>query len=67
MFKMLAEGLYTDLMPKTNRLMKAGIPGDAIQIDESPGKWRVWWVLKVREDYHEQAMRELGLLIGEES
>ena len=67
MFKKLAEGLYTDLMPKTNKLMRAGIPNADIAIRECPGKYYVWWSLEVKEEHYEKAMRELGLLIGEEA
>ena len=66
MFKTIVEGLYTDLLIKINRLTRAGIPQNAVQILETAGKNRVWWQLAVRDDYYEQAMRELGLLVGEE-
>ncbi len=67
MFKTIVEGLYTDLLVKINKLTRAGVPQDAIQILESTGKNRVWWQMAVREDYYQKAMRELGLLIGEEA
>ena len=68
MFKAICDGLFTDLMIKTNKLMKAGIPREAIRVDEASGKdSRVWWTLSVAEGHYKKAMGTLGLLVGEES